>query len=131
MCTSLFTVYSFQIFESCLLNVLQTQPFFSAGKGKKKPSDWLLRAAFQWKVGKRSDCSYHGVLSPRVSLSVLAVAVPVGAGVAAWAGLPTALRPSPGWLVMLPSSGARGGRRGHVLPQRGTLLPGCAVGLRG
>lgn len=68
---------------------------------------------------QRSDRTNHGVLSPRLRLSILAVAVPVGAGVAA-------LQPSPGWLVMLSPSVTRGGRGGHVLPQRGTPLPGGA-----
>lgn len=70
----------------------------------------------------RLDRTDHGVLSPRLRLSVVAVAVPVGAGVAARAGLPVALQRPPRRLVMLPPSVGRGGRRGHVLPQSGTLL---------
>lgn len=34
MSTLLFTVYRFQTFESCLLNMLQTHRFFAAGRGK-------------------------------------------------------------------------------------------------
>lgn len=78
---------------------------------------------------KRLDRPDNGVLSPRLRLSVVAVAVPVGAGVAARAGLPVALQRPPRRVVMLPPSVGRCGRRGHVLPQSRTLLlllPGCA-----